>query len=186
MKKWQKIVLSILTIFYAVPLVNFIWPHEFHHALRSTNGWLKSINITPINWHMVIIVFSTILLIGLGLILCLLLFAPVTRLEVILVDTKNGRLELSKQSLASYTTFVAVEHGLKDVRVKVKPTRKQVTLIIHAATSKTSNLQPEIERLRQQITQRVSTFIGDDQMSVNTKLLFDHKPAETRKKARVV
>lgn len=186
MKIWQKVLLSILTILYVIPLINFIWPQIFYYSLGEFNSWLAAINIPQINWLLVIEIFGYGLLIGLGVILCVILFAPVTRLEVILVDTKDGRLELSKQSLTSYVELVAREMGLSVSRVKVKPTRSHVKVTLHAVTHQTDNLKPNIEQMRQEITRKVGTYIGAENMHVSTKLLFDQRPAEKRKKARVV
>lgn len=186
MKKWHKVILSIITMLYVIPLISFIWPQIFYYGLGELNDWLATIDIPIINWAIVIQVMGYILLIGLGIVLCLIIFAPVTRLEVVLVDTKDGRLELSKQSLVSYVKLIATEMDLSVNRIKINPTRTQLKIKLHAVAYQADNLKPSVEQQRQAITDKVKTYLGDENLGVKVKLLFDQRPVEKRKKSRVV
>ncbi|CAH0419235.1 alkaline shock response membrane anchor protein AmaP [Periweissella ghanensis] len=186
MKKWQKFILSILLIFYAIPLAEFVWPIEFRNVLQTINQFLPRLHIPKINWSSVSFNGGLVLLGILLIIWLVILFAPITRLEVILHKDAHGELELSNKSIASYAQLAALDAGLLDPKIKIKATKHKVKLVIRATTNQANQLKPDLEASTAKINQQITDFIGDSQVHIHTKLLVDQKQAATTKRPRVV
>lgn len=186
MKKWQKFILSILLIFYAIPLAEFVWPVEFRQVLQSINRFLMWLHIPKIDWSTVSFNGGLVLLGILLIIWLVILFAPITRLEVVLHKDAQGELELSNKSIASYAELATLDTGLLDPKVKVKSTKHQVKLVIRATTNQSQQLKPDLEANTAKINQQITEFIGDSQVKIHTKLLVDQKQSTTTKRPRVV
>lgn len=185
-KKWQKFILSILLILYAIPLAEFVWPVEFYRVLQSINDFLAKIHVPKIPW--LTVSFNTgIVLLGLLLIIWLVvLFAPIARLELILRSDKDGQLELSNKSIASYTELAVIKAGLFNPRVKVKSTRNHVKIAVRAATEGNQLLKPQLTAVTDRLNHQITNFIGDDAFKVHTKILIDQQQKHEKTRPRVV
>ncbi|CAH0416203.1 alkaline shock response membrane anchor protein AmaP [Periweissella fabaria] len=186
MKKWQKFILSLLLIFYAIPVANFVWPREFNQALQAINEFLPKLHIPKIAWAAVSFNTGLILLGILLLIWLIVLFAPIARLELLLHKDSAGQLELSNKSIASFTAIAVRNAGLVNPQVNVKTTKHRVKIRIKATTESEAALKPELEAIAEQLNHQLANFIGDKQVKIHTKILMHQKPHQEKARPRVV
>lgn len=185
MKKWQKCVLVVSSLFYLIGLTFLIWPSILDKLYRLLDK--INLNVKHFDTQSIIYYYALSLLILTLVIILIILFFPTQRPDVLLVNSKNGRLALSNDGVTSFVKTQLSGEGLSNIKVTFKNTKRGKKFLIVADTAYKKHKINELPRIERVLIDKLTTLLsGVDDTSIKINIQINQLPGSKNKVSRVV
>ena len=184
MKKWQKAVLSLVTISYLIGLLLILWPRIVDLLISI----LERFNLDVMTDSQTIIRnYGIGLLILTVVILFVILFTPGQRTNIPISRTKQGRLALSNAGISHFIRTQLSGEGLSNIKVTVKNTRRHNKFYIVADSVYRSYTIEELPRITNTLTMKLTDLLaGVDRAPIKVDMQINQATKGNRKTTRVI
>lgn len=153
MKKWQKALLSLLSIGYLVGLALLLWPQVIVKSLAA----LRRIHLDiPINGQTIIDYYGLVLFSITLIIVIAILLIPTQKRDIPLRESRSGRLALSNAGITHFVQTQLSGEGLSNIKVTIKNTRRQRRFRIVADAVYQQHMVTELPRLKKTLTDKMA------------------------------
>ncbi|MGR8809924.1 alkaline shock response membrane anchor protein AmaP [Leuconostoc citreum] len=187
MKKWQKFFLGLLILVYIFVLSISIWPEAITviYCLFS-----KIFGSSHINQHDFLSVAQIGLLVVTVLILLIVLLIPTQKKGILLEKNKKGILSLSNEGVISFVNTRLSGHGLSNIKVNFKNTKRLNSFDITADSLYKNHVVTQLPQIKQSLISEIKELlsgIDDKKIKLNIKVHQQRSSSAHKKKAtRVV
>ena len=184
MKKSQKIVLSIFSLGYLVGLCLLIWPKIVDEVFK----FLAEFNIhLDFKSDLFIYYYGLVLLALTVLVFLLILIWPVELPDILLKQTKEGRLALSNHGINQFIQTKLSGEDLSNIKVRLKNTRRQRKFYIVADSVYKQATVEELPRISYDLTKSLSDLLaGINRIPIKVDIKVNQKSNSKRKVTRVI
>lgn len=184
MKKWQKALLSLLSIGYLIGLAIMLWPR----VILTIMALLKRININITISSQTIVDYYGMTLIAITIIILLvILLIPSQKPDIQLSQTKRGRLALSNDGISHFIQTQLSGGGLSNIKVKIKNTRHQRRFHIVADSIYQQYAITELPRLTNTLTDKIADLLaGVNTVPIKVDIKVNQATSGKRKVTRVI
>ena len=184
MKKWQKTLLSLLSIGYLIGLALMLWPRFFAQCLQLLRQWHLNLDGNS----QVIGHYYGLTLLGITLLIFLMvMFLPSQKHDVPLRVSSSGRLALSNDGITHFIQTQLSGEGLTNIRVKIKNTRHRRRFRVVADTTYQQHMVAKLPRLKQTLTDQLTTLLaGVNDVPVKIDMQINQANHSKRKTSRVI
>lgn len=187
MKKWQKFFLGLLILVYIFVLSMSIWP-EVITVIYCL--FAKIFGISHINQHDFLSIAQIGLLVVTVLILVIVLLIPTQKKGILLEKNKQGILSLSNEGVISFVNTRLSGHGLSNIKVNFKNTKRLNYFDITADSLYKNHAVTQLPQIKQSLISEIKELlsgIDDKKIKINIKVHQQRSSSAHKKKAtRVV
>ena len=184
MKKSQKFVLSIFSLGYLVGLCLLIWPKIIDEVFK----FLAEFNIhLDFKSDLFIYYYGLVLLALTVLVFLLILIWPVELPDILLKQTKEGRLALSNHGINQFIQTKLSGEDLSNIKVRLKNTRRQRKFYIVADSVYKQATIKELPRISYDLTKSLNDLLaGINRIPIKVDIKVNQKSNSKRKVTRVI
>lgn len=186
MRKWQKTILIILAILYALPFAVIIWHPESQRLGNQIDKWLVNNNMANLSIGNIAYYYAVILAILLLIVLLFVLFWPHAKDDVVLQKDKNGVLKLDNRGITAYINRSFSGSSLTNAHVTVKNRAHSVKLKIEVETPYKQAELKILDNIKQKLDEDLKQLLRDTNISTIKTNLIIKQARQNKKNTRVV
>lgn len=185
MKKWKKILMTIVTILYIFPFIAMLWPHESQLMGNYINKWLIQSNINNFTAETIVKIYLIICVVFLIFLLFIIILWPAAKNNVILVNQKSGKLSLDNRGIISYINKKFKDENLENINIKIKNQAHSLKIKVHAESKYQEDKLQKIIQLQDQVNKDLKQLLENTEIEkINTNIVI--KRLKNNKNIRVL
>ncbi|WP_220739721.1 alkaline shock response membrane anchor protein AmaP [Leuconostoc miyukkimchii] len=184
MQKSQKIVLSMISLGYLFGLCLLIWPRIIVAIFMFLQRF--NINVT-IKSEIFIYYYGIALLVVTAFILLLILLRPTQLPDILLKQSKEGKLALSNYGIKQFIKTQLSGEDLSNIQVKIKNTRRKREFYISADAVYQRATVADLPRITKNLTTKLTDLLaGVSDIPIKVDIQVNQQSNARRKVTRVI
>lgn len=174
MKKWKKILMAIVTIFYIFPFVSMFNPQGSKMIGNKINTWLGQNNINNFTMETIIEIYLIICVVLLLFILFMIIFWPLAKNNVVLTNQKSGKLSLDNRGISSFINQRFKDEDMENINIKIKNQAHSIKIKVIAESKYQQDKLQKIIRLQDQINKDLNELLENTDINkINTNIVIN-------------